>query len=48
MSQTGQDDGLDVIVLAQLPDEQLREVVRVDELPQGLAGAEHDERRPVL
>ena len=45
---TGENDGLDVVVLAQLPDKQLREVTRVDELPQRLARAAHDERRTVL
>lgn len=45
---TGEDDGLDVVVLAELPDEELGEVARVDELPQGLAGAGDDEGRAVL
>ncbi len=44
----GEDERLDVVVLAQHPDEELREVARVDELPQGLAGSPHDVRRAVL
>ena len=31
-----------------MPDEELREIMRIDELAQGLAGAAHDEGRVVL
>ena len=45
---TGEDNGLDAVVLAQLPDEQFCEVPRVDELPQRLAGARDDEGCAIL
>jgi hypothetical protein len=43
MTLTGQNDRVDFVVFSQLPDEQLGEVVRVDELPERLAGACYDE-----
>ena len=44
----GEDDRVNLVVLLELPDEQLGEVARVDELAQGLARARDDERRAVL
>ena len=43
-----ENERLNVVVIAQLPDEELREVARVDELPERLARAPDDERRVVL
>lgn len=45
---TGKNDRLDVVVLAQLPDEELGEVSRVDELSQWLACSADDEGGIVL
>jgi hypothetical protein len=44
----GEDDGLDIVVLAQLPNEEAREVVRVDELAQRSARAGNDKGRVVF
>jgi hypothetical protein len=44
----GEDDGRDVVVLAELPDEELGEIPRVNELPERLAGAGNDEWGLVL
>ena len=43
-----ENERLNVVVVAQLPDEELREVARVNELPERLARAPDDERRVVL
>lgn len=43
MTLTGQNDRVNFVVFPQLPDEQLGEVVRVDELPERLAGSCYDE-----
>ena len=45
---TGEDDGLDAVILTKLPDEQLREVTRVYKLTEGLAGAANNEGGVVL
>jgi hypothetical protein len=45
---TAEDDRVDVFVRPQRPDEELCEVARVDELPQGLAGAGNSEGVAVL
>lgn len=42
----GEDDGLDGVVLAELPDEELREVAGVDELPEWLSCPTDNEGRP--
>ena len=44
----GEDERLDRVVVAQHPHEELREVARIDELPQRLPGAPNDERVFVL
>ena len=44
----GEDDRVDVVVVVQHPHEELPEVARVDELPQRLARAPHNEGRVVL
>lgn len=43
-----EDDRVDLVVLAQLPQKQLGKVTRVDELTQGLASAGHDKGSAVL
>lgn len=48
VSLTRKNDGVNLGVLLELPDEEFREVTRVDELPQGRARTRHGERRPVL
>ena len=45
---TGENERLNVIVLAQLPDEELRKVSRVDELTQWLSRSANDEGSAVL
>ena len=32
---TGEDDGFDALVFAELPDEEFREIARIDELAEG-------------
>ena len=44
----GEDEWLDRVVVAQHPHEELREVARIDKLPQRLAGAPDDEGVIVL
>lgn len=45
---TRKNDGVDLVVLLELPDEELGEVARVDELAEGLASSRDDKRRVVL
>jgi hypothetical protein len=45
---TGEDDGLDIVIVAQHPNEEFGEVVGKDELAEGLASSANDERGPVF
>lgn len=45
MTLTGQNDGVNFVVFPQLPDEQLGEVVRVDELPERRKKREKEKSR---
>jgi hypothetical protein len=45
---TRKNDGLNVIIVAQHPDEQLGEITRVDELAERFSGPGYDERRTIF
>lgn len=45
---TRENHRLDIVVFAQLPDEELGEVARVDELTERFTGASYDEWRAVF